>query len=281
MTWPSPEQTFESYETFAPPRPARPFAVPWATLFRLPIGMPGRRVTWFESEAAERSLREHGLTDFERLMALDRLRSQRHAGRTVARATVPGADGRTQSLFVKLHWGRHRVWPRMSELRAGQAFLSLPEREWLAVGRVRQLGLNVPERLAVLREGRWRFRAAVVLRAVPPPLSLDEMIRDGSWAALGRERQHSLLEAVAADLGRIHAAGLLWRGVCTRHFFPREQPDGRWSLWLIDLEGIGPGRRKSQLERDRRKLLRALAISGADADCLRRARELLGPVAKR
>jgi hypothetical protein len=271
MTSPLSEQALTS------PRSTGPFAAGWPRLcgWSLSARRPLFRVAEFENESAARCLREQGLTDFGRLFALERMRSQRHDGRTVAQATMTGPDGRTQPLFVKLHWGRQRLWPRMSELRAGQALQSLPEREWRAIEQVGRLGLQVPEKLAVLREGFWWFRAAVLLRAVPPAHSLDDMLRNGSWRSLGRERQQPLLAAVVSDVRRIHAAGLVWRGVCTRHFFPQEQPDGRWSMWLIDLEGIRPGRRQTQFERDERKLLRALEISGADADCLHRVRDLL------
>jgi hypothetical protein len=241
----------------------------------LGLSLPTRGTAVYETPAARELLQQSGLDDLDRLYALPYRHVARHRGRAVLPVALESAQGPVVSAFVKLNWGPRRLWPRMTDLKTGQFLQTLAEREWRGVRRLRDLGLLVPERVAYLKEGVWRMREAVVLRAVPPHESLHALIRGGRWQSLGRTAQDALLEAVAAAVRRIHTAGLAWRGVCTRHLFPKSAADGSWRLWLIDCEGVHGRAGAKAFRRDRRKLLRAFGYSGADRAACERLESLL------
>lgn len=224
--------------------------------------------TLFAAESVRRLLEHNGLAEIDAVFARGETVRCRHPGRAVYETTLAGDDGGPARVFVKLNWGRRRILPRMTDLKTGQVFQSLPVREWRGLGRLASLGLNVPERLALFRDGLVSFRAAIVVRAVPPSHSLDEMLQNGAWGRLAAEERDSLLDAVVAALGTIHAAGLGWRGTTSRHFFPELDESGRWKLWLIDCEGVHGRATRRTVERDYRKLRRAMRESGADGATL-------------
>jgi len=116
----------------------------------------------------------------------------------------------------------------MTDLKTGQTFQSLSDREWNGLARFRALGLNVPERLALYCHGLWTVRTAVILREVPPQHSLDEMLKNGRWQQFSAGQRESLLETVMATMQTIHKAGLGWRGTSCRHFYPQLHNDGSW-----------------------------------------------------
>ncbi len=218
----------------------------------------------------------NALDDLDRVFDLgDRCVHERR-GRAVTRIKLGQADGKTITAFIKLYWGRRRLIPRWTDMRRGQAFQSLPVREWEGLKLFQSLGLLVPERLALLQRGWFWFQEAVIVRRVPPPYSLDEMLRNGDWRRLKNEDKRSLAESVMEVMHRIHQAGLGWRGTCTRHIFPERTPDGPWQLWLIDCEGVHRQATMRSMLRDYRKLHRSLEISGAN----RTTRELFQRLTK-
>jgi hypothetical protein len=167
------------------------------------------------------------------------------------------------------------LFPRLTDIRTGQAFQNLPEREWKGIEALEALGCLVPERLALLRRGGIWFRDAVIIKRVRPEFSIDDMIRSGAWDRLSGYDQLAILEAVVCIMQQMHEAGLGWRGTCTRHFFP-EQTAGAWQLWLIDCEGVHHHATERAVARDYRKLHRAFEISGADSRTLRQFQMLWG-----
>ena len=222
----------------------------------------------YDSEAARSLLRANAWDDLDKLFTLAAQSLHGHKGRTVSRVELHQPTGVAVSAYVKLNWGRRRLVPRMSDMKTGQAFQSLPEREWRGIAELRSLGFFVPERLALLQRGWVWFQEAVVIQSVRPPFSWDELIRTGRWETLSKIDQEGILEGVVDAMQRIHQAGLGWRGTCTRHFFPEQTPDGNWQFWLIDCEGIHRKVTARNIARDYRKLNRALAISGSDAATL-------------
>lgn len=222
----------------------------------------------FASESAGRLLRACGLDCAAAAFDRGTGTTLRHRGRSVYSLDLAGAGDTPQRVFVKLNWGRHRLLPRMTDLKTGQMYQSLPVREWNGIERFASIGLNVPERMALFREGRFVYRDAVVVRQVPPEFSVDEMLESGRWYDLPRDRQSSLLRAMVSTMGRIHAAGLGWRGASSRHFYPRWQTDGTWKLWLIDCEGVHRAWSSRIVDRDCNKLWRAMRESGANAQTL-------------
>ncbi len=218
----------------------------------------------YESSEAREIMHRSGLTNLDRLFSLTRLSVHGHRGRAVIPMALPGLKKAVPS-FIKLNWGRRRVWPRMTDLKSGQFLKSFPHREWLGIERLQEIGLRVPERIALLRHGMLRFREAVILKEVPPPHSLHELFENGGWQRLSNELQTELLASVAKTLSKIHRAGLAWRGVCTRHFFPSLDNDGTWKLWLIDCEGVHKSYAAKDRRRDHRKMMKAMNCSAADS----------------
>ncbi len=230
--------------------------------------MPLRPQIVFTSPAAEAALRTHGLGTLDAIFR-DRATAQvRHVGRAVLKTELPGLGGPTETVYVKLSWGRRRWWPRMSDIRTGQVLKSLAVREWEGLEVFERLGLAVPERLALLEEGALWKRSALILWAVPPPASLSDMILDGSWLRLPLADRKLILEEVGRTLGHIHASGWAWRSISTRHVFPQRNGRGGWEIWLIDCEGVHRARSAAILERDFRRFLRALRHDQADRQTL-------------
>ncbi|MBW3539925.1 MAG: lipopolysaccharide kinase InaA family protein [Planctomycetes bacterium] len=225
------------------------------------------RRRFFASPAVRTLLVRAGLGNID--AAFDESRSRLastsgHRGRKVLERTLPFEDGRVERVFVKLYRNRPRLWPRIKDLRTGQAFQSLPLREWRGLARLARLGLCVSERLALYQDGLWWRRAAVVVRAVPGEGSLDEWLASGRWQRLGPRDRGGILDAVVEATCRIHAAGLGWRGASSRHYYPVRSPEGNWRVWLIDCEGVHGRAHSSTFARDWKKLLRSMKESGAD-----------------
>ncbi|MCA9071957.1 MAG: hypothetical protein KDA84_23680 [Planctomycetaceae bacterium] len=220
---------------------------------------------WEFASATARSLIEsNGFNDADRIFELIKTSIHSHKGRAVSPVSLIDESGQQVDAFVKMHWGRRRLIPRMAEIKTGQIFQNFPTMEWKGIQRLESVGLLVPERLALLRSGGLQFRDAVIVRRVPAQVSLDDSIRNGQWDALDRESQREILEGMVRVMQSIHQAGLGWRGTCTRHFFPELTSHGAWKLWLIDCEGIHPHLTHRGMSRDYRKLKRALEISGAN-----------------
>jgi hypothetical protein len=235
-----------------------------------------RFLAHFDSPTAEGILRRHGLESLDSIFRAGEGARPRHIGRAVWGTELRDDTGRPFTAFVKMSWGRRRWWPRMPDIIAGQVFKSLAVREWEGLDQLSQIGLRVPQRMAIFDEGVFWRRSAIIVRAVPPPASISEMVSSGAWAQLPRTERHAIFEAVARMLDRIHAARLAWRGISSRHIFPHRVSAGRWELWLIDCEGVHKARSQSAKERDLRKLERALRDDRADAATVALVRQVTG-----
>jgi hypothetical protein len=226
--------------------------------------MPFRPQMIFESPSIVTVLRENGLDTLDAIFGRQRGAHVRHVGRAVWQTELRGTRGETFATYFKLSWGRRRWWPRMSDIRTGQVLQSLAVREWEGLSVFRRLRLQVPERLALLEEGLLWKRSALILKAVPPPASISDMILDGSWLRLPLEDRHMILEELAQALCRMHRGGWAWRSISTRHVFPQRNGSGGWQLWFIDLEGVHRAGVGKALQRDFRRFVRALAHDRAD-----------------
>jgi len=204
------------------------------------------------------------LTGIEEVFRCGVSAQMRHPGRAVCELNLLDQDGNPYRAFAKLNWGRRRLWPRLTDLRTGQPFSSHPVKEWHGLDKLHSLGLAVPERLALFEEGVWHFRAAVIVRAVPPPRSIYEMLCDGSWHALPQADRMGIVDQIVDTLDRVHAGRLGWRGTSTGHFYPERTPTGGWKLWLIDCEGVHTRATRRTSKRDFRKIARCLSRAGAD-----------------
>jgi hypothetical protein len=226
--------------------------------------MPVRPLLMFASPATEALLQQEGLGSLDQIFEKRAEAHVRHNGRAVWKTELRGAEGEIFTAFVKLSWGRRRWWPRLSDIRTGQVLKSLAVREWEGLTVLERLGFHVPERMAILEEGLLWKRSALIIKAVPPPASLSDMILDGSWLSLPLEDRSLILEEVARALCRMHKSGWAWRSISTRHVFPQRTGRNGWDIWLIDCEGVHRARSTEMLHRDFRRFLRALAHDRAD-----------------
>jgi hypothetical protein len=236
--------------------------------------MPVRPLIIFKSPTTEATLRQNRLGTLDAIFECRAAAHVRHVGRAVWKTDLVGEDGQPFTAFVKLSWGRRRWWPRLSDIRTGQVLQSLAVREWEGLNTFERLGLQVPERLALLEEGLLWKRSALILKAVPPPASVSDLILDGTWLQLPIEDRQLILAEFARTLCRIHGAGWAWRSVSTRHVFPQSNARGGWEIWLIDCEGVHRARSVEVLQRDFRRFLRALAHDHADQQTLEMARSI-------
>ncbi len=194
--------------------------------------------TLIGSEPAAEILRLNRIFGLDDIFRIAASATSRHKGRGVCPIELKAADGSHFVTYFKLNWGRPRLWPRMSDIKTGQAMQSLVLREWRGLEQAERHGFHVPERLGLFEEGLINRRAAIIIRAVPPKYSLSELIRNKDWLQRPEEERNCLVDQAREVLQRIDAAGLAWRGASTRHIFPDRQPDGTWKMWLIDCEGI-------------------------------------------
>jgi len=232
--------------------------------------MIGLRRLQFASEAARELLSANGIDRLERLFSRRCNALHARSDRCVWPVDLARPNGLPLRAFVKMNWGWRRLIPRSTDLRTGQALWSLPAREWEGIEQLRQIGLNVPERLALFEEGLVRFRSAVVVQSVPGEASLSDWVLNGHWADLPRNVHRDVLEAVAGCMRTIHGAGLAWRGASCRHFLPEHVSGGGWKLWLIDCEGVHRATSPRDAARDLRKLWRSCHEIGADQETLDR-----------
>jgi len=232
----------------------------------LPIDKPrlGLSNAVYASDAARKMLCRNGLADIDAVFSKGASAPCRHEGRSVWKVRLTSEHDEPVSVFVKMHWGRRRFWPRMADLKTGQVFQSQPVREWHGLHRLESIGLHVPERLALFRHGLLMFRSAVIVRAVPPKHSLYDMIQNGRWERLSTGCRESLLDAVVSTIRKIHAAGYGWRGTSSKHFYPELHNDDTWKLWLIDCEGVHGRATQRTFQRDFRKFSKCLKLAGAD-----------------
>jgi len=232
-----------------------------------------RSTAWFADAERHELLRAGGLDNLDSLFARGASARMRHKGRSVWSAELTAGLREPLRLFIKMHWGRRRLWPRMTDLKTGQAYQSLARREWDGLNRLEAAGLHVPRRWALFEEGRLHVRSAVIVQAVPPPRSLEELIELGKWEQLSTTRRGTLLDLVVATVRRIHTAGLGWRGASSKHFYPEWLPSEGWRMWLIDCEGVHKHITRKGIARDYRTLIRSLQRCQADSETLDRLRQ--------
>jgi len=238
--------------------------------------MAWRLLEDFDSPTAEGILRRHGLDSLDAIFRAAQEATPHHVGRAVWKTQLEDDTGRPFTVFIKMSWGRRRWWPRLTDILAGQVFKSLAVREWQGLERLSQIGLRVPQRMALFDKGLFWKRSAIIVREVPPPVSLSEMVCRGTWAQMPVTDRHAIFEAVSRMIDRIHSSGLAWRGISSRHIYPKRLATGRWELWLIDCEGVHKARSRSVKERDLRKLERALRHDRADAATVALVRKATG-----
>jgi hypothetical protein len=197
----------------------------------------------FASEEIRRLLARNGLTELdaafrlgEPLDVLHEGRGTRHANKRVVRMQLQGDDG--PCVYIKRQWQRERVIPRLTDVRHRIAIQSDPIHEWKGLRVLQQAGFHVAEPLALFWRG-WGFsRAAVVTRAVPPAISMADMLQTGELEKMEASRRDALIKAATEVVAKLHREKISWRSMKAKHFYPEELPNGEWRIWLIDCEGV-------------------------------------------
>jgi hypothetical protein len=219
----------------------------------------------FGSERAQSLLQRHGLVTLEAAMAFGRPLACRHRGRSISVGEL--ADGETTvRVFVKKQNRVLQRVPRLTDLRHGTAFWPYPVCEWRGLALFRRAGLLTAEPLALVRQGAYSPRSAVLVQSLPCEQHLGGLIREGLLQRLDPPGRTALIEAVVGAIERIHRAGLGWRGMESKHFYPRLEPDGSWQIWLLDCEGVHRRATRGDVRHHREKFVDKLRAVQADED---------------
>ncbi len=196
-------------------------------------------------------------------MSLPREADRKHPHKDVQQVVLTDA-GSSYVVYIKRQWSWERRLPRWSDVRDGVAGRPDPVREWRGLQAMAAAGLNVPEPWVLFRDPRpLSPRAALIVSAVPVVSSLAELLSIGWLNRLELSEQESVALALAAVVQQIESAGLRWRSMKAKHFYPEQTADGECRMWLIDCEGVCAATSHRQNRRDRETLLRSLEIAGA------------------
>jgi len=216
----------------------------------------------FASDNVQQLLAANGLGDIdgafqlgEPLDELHEERASRHEHKRVVKFDLKAPDGATR-VYIKRQWRRHRLLPRLTDIRHRIALQCSPIHEWRGLRMLQEAGLSVSEPLALFWQG-WGFtRGAIITRAVPPRLSMADLLASGEFQEMAAERCDSLIEAAADVVARLHRARISWRSMKAKHFYPEETAPGKWRIWLIDCEGVYRRASRRDCQREWREFLR-------------------------
>lgn len=179
-----------------------------------------------------------------------------HRGRRdIFRVRVRAEDGREQVLFLKRNWNPYRKDGLLSLLRRGRVW-SLSRQEWENSRTLLGAGLRVAEPVAYGEECGWLWEkfSFLVTEAAAGGQTLDQFVRECRDRVLRRR----VLDALAGEIRKMHAAGLASPDLFTRHLFVEsggEQPQ----FCFIDMARLD--RRRRLTSRLRARDLAALNAS--------------------
>lgn len=215
----------------------------------------------YSSETARQLLNGNGITCLNTALDTGEVLHHRYNAKNVA--TIKVRDGEDNvRIYIKRQWRHARIIPRMHTILAGKALASYPLREWRGLHALSALGLDTAEPLALFRHPLHPFRAAVVTRAVPGKQPLNQLLANGLLADIDHTEMVALVRELVRIIDRIHNAGIGWRSMDIKHFYPVQQEDGSWRIWLIDCEGVFGPAKERHIERERRSVLRAIHKAG-------------------
>lgn len=111
-------------------------------------------------------------------------------------------------------------------------------REWRASGRLRRLGIRVPEILLYAeREDGVRHQAIMVSRALDGYRTLLACLAEAGEDTV---RRRSLVEAAVQAVVTLHRSGFQHNHMAAKHLLLREDGSGGWETCLVDLEKVTP-----------------------------------------
>ena len=215
----------------------------------------------YSSETAKQLLNGNGITCLNTALDAGEVLHRRYNAKNVATITVRDGEENVR-IYIKRQWRHARIVPRMHTILAGKALASYPLREWRGLHALSALGLDTAEPLALFRHPLHPFRAAVVTRAVPGKQPLNQLLANDFLSDIGHKAMIALARELVRIIDRIHHAGIGWRSMDIKHFYPVQQEDGSWRIWLIDCEGVFQPAKERHIERERRSVLRAIHKAG-------------------
>ena len=188
------------------------------------------------------------------------------------------SDGaKTIRVFIKKQERVLQRVPRLPDLRHGKAFWPYPVCEWQGLALFHKAGLPTPEPLALLRKSWYSPRSAVITQSLPCEENLGEGIRDGLLERIKLSRRATLIAALVETIERIHGAGLGWRGMEAKHFYPESRPGDGWRVWLLDCEGVHHRVTRRDIRRQREKFVRKLREVRAEEGFVEEIRQRILP----
>jgi Lipopolysaccharide kinase (Kdo/WaaP) family len=223
----------------------------------------------FQSEAIKNLLTKNRLADLDSIFSAGDTSYDRHKGRCVKSIEIEDETGQPCKLFLKLFWGRRRLWPRMTDLKSGQVFQPLAEREWNGLKTITDLGINAAERMALFSEGKYIQRSAIILKEVPVPYSFHELVVNGSWGKFPRVQKSLFIDKMLETIQTIHSAGFAWRGASSKHFYPVWNENNFWDVWLIDCEGVHKGRKLKSYQKNYDNFFKSMKSSQVEEEILK------------
>lgn len=215
----------------------------------------------FSSPFAHDLLRTHKLDSLTAALTAGKDIHRRYDAKSVTYVDLNYHEKKIR-VYIKRQWKQARVIPRLHSFFNGKAFKSYPLQEWQGLHHLRRLGLDTAEPLAFFRHRLNPYKAAVITCAVPGKHHLAQMIEEGALEKLQNSERVKLIQTVASVVKQIHDAGYGWRSMNIKHFYPAQQTDGTWKIWLIDCEGIFRPVKTRHLERERRTIIRLIRQSG-------------------
>ncbi len=222
----------------------------------------------FHSESIKKFLTSNQLADLDSVFSCGETSYNRHTGRCVKSVEVTDENGYSCKLFLKLYWGRKRLWPRMTDIKTGQVFTPLAEREWNGLQTITDLGLNSAQRMALFSEGKLYHRSAIIIKEVPAPHSVFEMVKNGTWDQLSRTKKSLLIDKMLDTIQSIHSAGYAWRSTSCKHFYPTWDENHFWKVWLIDCEGVHKTSHAKPCQQNYVKFMKSMKIAGVEKEIL-------------
>ena len=219
---------------------------------------------WYASSDAQRLLTSAGLNSIDDafrigqpLEGMRRLKGSRHEYKEVVIANL-ARDNLSSQIYIKRQWRRERLLPRWTDVRRKRFTFGCPVAEWQGLMRLRSVGISAAEPLALFRQSWCSARSAILTRAVPAAHSLNELLDLGIVQTLHTDQAISLAGAVLHTIEQIQAAGLGWRSMKAKHFYPELLDTGEWRVWLIDCEGVYARASRRDRSKDRRRFLESL-----------------------
>jgi len=189
-----------------------------------------------------------GLKSIEAVKTCQGVLVQNHKGRRdIQRLEWPVAGGGKMVFFLKRIWQQDKKDGLWSLLRHGKPW-SVCRREWENSLLLQSAGFQTAELVAYGEECGlfWERFSFLLTRAVPVTQTVEDFVQD----CHDRTRRREVIRALAAEVRRLHDAGLAAPDLFCRHLFVELTSQGPRFHW-IDMSRLNRCRRVSLRRRAR------------------------------